>query len=148
MGAILLKDTPMSELIRFTVSIEKPLFKKLETLVRQAKYENRSEYIRDMIRDNIVDLDWQTDEIQLGTISLTYNHHTRGLTERLIEIQHHFKGKILANTHVHLENHICAEMIMVQGTGSQIQSLADHLRREKGVLHARLAIGSTGHALE
>lgn len=138
----------MSELVRFTVSIEKPLFRKLEKLVKEAQYVNRSEYIRDMIRDNIVDLDWETDDVQLGTISLTYNHHTRGLTERLIEIQHHFHGKILANTHVHLANHICAEMVMVQGTGREIKSLADHLRREKGVLHARLAVGSTGDSLE
>ena len=137
----------MSDLVRFTVSIEKPLFNKLEKLVKQAKYENRSEYIRDLIRKDIVELQWETDEDQLGTISIQFDHHTRGLTERLVDIQHHFLGQVLASTHVHLTHHICAEMIMVRGSGKEIKTLADRLKREKGVLHAELAIGTTGSKL-
>ncbi|HNX26118.1 MAG TPA: nickel-responsive transcriptional regulator NikR [Phycisphaerae bacterium] len=138
----------MSELVRFSVSIERPLFDKFEKLVRKAEYENRSEYIRDLIRESIIEQNWQSRKQQLGTITITYNHHTRGLVERLLDIQHHFSGKVLANTHVHLEEHICAEMIMVRGTGKEIQSLANHLRREKGVLHAQLAVGCGEEAFE
>ena len=137
----------MPELVRFTVSIEEPLFNKLEELVADADYKNRSEFIRDMIREHKVDLDWQGDSDQLGTLLLLYNHHTRGLTERLVEIQHHFIGQVLATTHLHLEDHICAEMIMIRGKGNDIKDFADKLRREKGVLHAKLATGTTGQHL-
>ena len=137
----------MSDLVRFTVSIEKPLFDKLEKEVADHNYRNRSEFIRDMVRNYLVDQEWQTGDELLGTISLLYDHHTCGLTERLTERQHDFPGTVLATTHVHLSHHLCAEMIMVRGKGKDIRTLADCLRREKGVLHAKLAAGSTGQSI-
>jgi len=137
----------MSDLVRFTVSIEKPLFEKLEGLVADSDYRNRSEFVRDLIRNHIVEAQWQTGQVLLGTISLLYDHHARGLSGRLTHEQHHFHGQVLATTHVHLDEHLCAEMIMVRGRGRDIKALADRLRREKGVLHASLSAGTTGRAL-
>lgn len=137
----------MAELVRFTVSIEKPLFAKLEQQLTESDYRNRSEFIRDLIRDHVVEGEWRTDETLLGTISLLYDHHCHGLSERLTHEQHHFAGTVLAATHVHLDEHLCAEMIMVRGPGKAIKALADRLRREKGVLHANLASGTTGGSL-
>ena len=137
----------MSDLVRFTVSIEKPLFEKLERLVADSQYHNRSEFVRDLIRNRLVDQEWQSDEVLLGTISLLYDHHSPGLSDRLTEQQHHFVGQVLATTHLHLDHHLCAEMIMVRGCGADIKALADRLHREKGVLHAKLATGTTGRSL-
>ena len=134
----------MSDLVRFTVSIEKSLFERFERQVADSQYANRSEFIRDLIRDHMVEREWETDEELLGTISLLYDHHVHGLGERLTHEQHHFMGRVLATTHVHLDEHLCAEMIMVRETGKDIRTLADRLRREKGVLHAKLATGTTG----
>lgn len=137
----------MSDLVRLSVSIEKPLYEKLEKILSKMDYTNRSEFIRDLIRDHLVHLEWQTDDVLLGTISLVYDHHSRGLSERLTDQQHHFAGSVLATTHVHLDEHLCAEMIMVRGRGKDIQALAGRLQREKGVLHAKLATGTTGKHL-
>lgn len=137
----------MSDLVRFTVSIERSLFDKLEKEVADHDYRNRSEFVRDLIRSYMVDQEWQTNSVLLGTISLLYDHHTRGLTERLTEQQHHFSGTVLATTHVHLDHHLCAEMIMVRGKGKDIKDLADQLQREKGVLHAKLVAGTTGKSI-
>jgi len=137
----------MSDLVRFTVSIEQSLFEKFERLVAESEYSNRSEFIRDLIRDHAVAEEWRTEKELLGTISLLYDHHAHGLADRLTHEQHHFSGKVLATTHVHLDEHLCAEMIMVRGPGRQIRALADRLRREKGVLHATLASGTTGKSL-
>jgi len=137
----------MSDLVRFTVSLDGALFEQLESEVKGHDYRNRSEFIRDLIRNHMVEREWLTDETLLGTISLLYDHHTRGLTERLTDQQHHFVGTVLATTHVHLDSHRCAEMIMVRGKGSDIQALTDRLQREKGVLHAKLATSSIGHHL-
>lgn len=138
----------MSDLVRFTVSIEKPLFEKLEKEVAAQEYRNRSEFVRDLVRHHMVEQEWQTDETLLGTISLLYDHHCHGLTERLVDLQHDFPGTVLATTHVHLSHRLCAEMIMVQGRGKDITALTHGLQREKGVLHARLAAGTTGQSLQ
>ncbi|HUU22531.1 MAG TPA: nickel-responsive transcriptional regulator NikR [Phycisphaerae bacterium] len=137
----------MSDLVRFTVSTEKSLFDKLDRLVADSEYSSRSEFIRDLIRRELVDQQWRTAEVLLGTISLLYDHHATGLSERLTHEQHHSACTVLATTHVHLDEHLCAEMIMVRGPGKEIKSLTDRLRREKGVLHAQLATGSTGRGL-
>jgi len=137
----------MSDIVRVSVSIERPLFEKLEKLVAKSDYKNRSEFIRDLVRDHMVQLEWQTDQELLGTISLVYDHHARGLSQRLIGQQHRFRGRVLATTHVHLDEHLCAEMLMVRGRGKDIQALTNRLQREKGVLHAKLAAGTTGKHL-
>lgn len=137
----------MPDLVRLSLSLEKPLFQRLEELVTKSSYTNRSEFVRDMIRDRLVREEWSGNTEQLGTISLMYDHHARGLSGRLTHLQHHFEGHVLATTHVHLDHDHCAEMIMVRGAGREIQSLTDRMRREKGVLHASLSMGSAGESL-
>ncbi|MGB2876740.1 MAG: nickel-responsive transcriptional regulator NikR [Dehalococcoidales bacterium] len=137
----------MSDLVRVSVSIEKPLFERLEQLIADSDYSNRSEFVRDLIRNYLVEKEWNTNKVLLGTISLVYDHHARGLSGKLTHQQHHFSGTVLATTHVHLDEHLCAEMIMVRGRGKDIKALTDRLQREKGVLHAKLAIGTTGKDL-
>ncbi len=137
----------MSDLVRMSVSIEKPLFEQLEKLVAASRYDNRSEFVRDLIRGHLVEKQWQGERELIGTISLIYDHHIRGLSEKLTDRQHHFAGAVLAATHIHLDEHLCAEMIMVRGRGRDIKAMADRLRREKGVLHANLSAGTTGEDL-
>ena len=137
----------MSDLVRMSISLEEHLFARLQSLVADSEYNSRSEFVRDLIRRHVVDRGWKANQLLLGTISLVYDHHARGLSERLTHQQHHFSGTVLAMTHVHLDEHLCAEMIMVRGRASDIKALADHLGREKGVLHAKLATGTTGKEL-
>lgn len=137
----------MSELVRMSMSIDKGLYEKLERMVADSGYLNRSEYIRDMIRDRIVHEEWNADREVLGTITLIFDHHQRMLSERLTEMQHHHHESILASTHVHLDRHMCAEVIIVRGPAGTVKHIADELRQQKGVLHADLSIGSTGEML-
>jgi CopG family nickel-responsive transcriptional regulator len=137
----------MSEVTRLSFSIEKPLLERLERMLEEGHYGNRSEFIRDMIRDRLVAQEWEKNEEALGTVTILFDHHSRNLTEKLIELQHDFEGTIMATTHVHLTHHLCAEMIMIRGRASQIRALADALHQLKGVLHATLSMSSTGQAL-
>lgn len=137
----------MSDLVRLSVSIEKPLFDKLEQLVADSQYTNRSEFIRDLVRDRLAAEEWDSGSESLGTITLIYDHHARGLNARLTDLQHDFAGEVMATTHIHLDHHRCAEMIMVRGRAQDIQALTDAMHRLKGVLLAKLATGSTGEAL-
>ena len=138
----------MSELIRLSLSIEKALFEKFEKLVEKHKYANRSEFIRDMIRDRLVSEEWQGRHEVLGTITLIYDHHKRELSKKLTALQHHHHNIVLAATHLHLTDEICAEMIMLKGRADAINELADKLRQQRGVLHASLTMSSTGVNLD
>ena len=137
----------MTELTRLSFSIEKPLLEQLEKLRKDSKYANRSEFIRDMIRQQLVGRQWQDDRETLGTITLLYNHDLHKLSEKLTDLQHHHHQSILVSTHVHMDKHLCAEVLLVKGRASQIRRLANLLRQQKGVLHAALSLSSTGKSL-
>lgn len=137
----------MAGVERVSISLEKPLLERLERLVREGNYSNRSEFIRDLIRDKLVAMEWDHDEEAVGTVTFIYNHHTRGLTDKLMHVQHDYHDVILATMHIHLDHDLCAETVVVRGRGKQIDRLANMLRQQKGVLHANLSISSTGKNL-
>lgn len=137
----------MTTLVRFSTSIEKPLYKSMERLLRKSGYSNRSEFVRDIIRERLVQEEWKLNEDAVGTITLIFDHHKRQLSERLLELQHDHHKDILASTHVHLDHDRCVETILVKGRAQKIEELANMLRKEKGVLHASLSLGSTGKRL-
>lgn len=138
------KGITMSKLVRLSMSIEKNLFDDFEKMVAGSGYENRSEFIRDMIREHSTRKEWKADKEVLGTITVVYDHHKRELSKRLTELQHKSHGIILASTHIHLDHSICAEMIMLRGKASEIRDVANHLKKQRGVFHASLMESSTG----
>ena len=137
----------MAELERLSFTIEQPLLKKMERLMRAGKFRNRSEFIRDMIRGRLVETEWEQDGEALGTITLIYDHHVRQLSDKLTDIQHAHHHDVLATTHVHLDHHLCAEMIMVKGKAKTIREMCDQMGQQKGVLHFALSMSSTGQKL-
>jgi CopG family nickel-responsive transcriptional regulator len=137
----------VADLERLSFSLERPLLERLEKLREEAGYGNRSEFLRDMIRGRLVDRAWELDEEAVGTITLVYDHHARGLNEKLTSLQHDHHEVVLATTHVHLDHHHCVEVILVRGRAGTLRSIADGLKRQKGVLHGGLSMSSTGKEL-
>ncbi|PCJ56632.1 MAG: nickel-responsive transcriptional regulator NikR [Candidatus Hydrogenedentota bacterium] len=138
----------MSKLVRLTFTIEEALNRKMEKLLKKGRFTNRSEFIRDLIRSRMVESEWEKDSDALGTITLVYDHDQRQLSDRLTSIQHQHHHEVLATTHVHLDNHLCAEMIMVKGRAKMIRDMADTMGQQKGVLHSSLSMSSTGKQLK
>ena len=137
----------MTDLSRFSISIEKRLLERLEGLVKKSNYANRSEFVRDLLRERLVEEEWKSNEEVVGTITLVYDHDTRELSKKLTRLQHHHHDLVLASTHVHLDEHMCAEMVLARGRASEIEEMANLLRQQKGVLHAALSVSSTGREL-
>lgn len=137
----------MSDLVRLSISLERDLYEQTEAMVRQGGYTNRSEYFRDLLRQALVDRQWQTDEVTVGTVTLVYDHHAGNVLRQLTHLQHDHHDVILASTHVHLDEHKCAEVIIMQGPARTLQSLASNLRKHKGVLHAAIAMSTQGKDL-
>lgn len=137
----------MSGLVRFGVSIEEELLQQFDEEIEKKGYSNRSEAIRDLIRDQIVEEEWETDEETVGTITIVYDHHTRDLSANLTHIQHSFEGDIKSVLHIHLDHHNCLEVLVVQGKGSLLQHFADQLVSIKGVKHGKLTMTTTGNLI-
>ena len=128
---------------RFGVSIPDELLAKLDKLAKKKGYANRSEAIRDLVRDRFVDEEWTapTGEV-VGTVTLVYNHHARDLSDKLNDLQHsHFKN-IISTTHIHLDQHNCLEVLVVRGESQKVKEIADRLIATKGVKHGKLVMTS------
>ena len=138
----------MSSITRFGVSIESQLIKKFDALLARKGYATRSEAIRDMIRDTLVEQEWESGKHEtVGTITIVYNHHTRELEHALTEMQHKSFHQIISTLHVHLDAHNCLEVLVVKGRSHDIQNIADRLIGTKGVKHGKLTMTTTGKEL-
>ncbi|MBZ5752221.1 MULTISPECIES: nickel-responsive transcriptional regulator NikR [Metabacillus] len=130
-----------STLKRFGVSMEGNLLRKFDHLVKQRGYENRSEAVRDLVRDALIQQSWEDNEqIVAGTILLFYNHHQRNLLEELTNIQHSMHDLVLATTHFHLDHTSCLELIVVKGKVKDIQKFSNSLTSLKGVEYGKFTV--------
>ena len=109
---------------RFGVSLEDELLKKLDRLVENQKFPNRSQAIRFLIKKNLVEDEWEEKEEGAGAIVLVYEHHKRNLQKQATEVQHDFHHLILASQHVHLDHDNCLETISVKGKALELLKLA------------------------
>jgi CopG family nickel-responsive transcriptional regulator len=138
----------MAELERFGVSIPRILVEAFDRRLRSKGYRNRSEAIRDLMRDYLVAGEWEAERGPVvGTITIVYSHETRELSQVLTEIQHQFHAAVICTTHVHLDEHNCLEVIVLKGKGAEVQAIADRLISTKGVKHGRLVCTTSGKKL-
>jgi len=138
-----------TKLVRFGVSLEEGLLVKFDKHCRANNYEDRSEAIRDLIRDRLVKDEWADTKGEVtGVISLVYDHHKRELVDNLIRIQHDHGGAIIiASQHIHLSHDNCLEVIVVRGKVKELSGLAFRLRSTKGVKHGELVMSTTGSGI-
>ncbi|PSH04447.1 MAG: nickel-responsive transcriptional regulator NikR [Acidobacteria bacterium] len=134
----------MSELIRTGVSIEQDLLEKFDKLIAKRGYGNRSEALRDLIREMLVSEEVSANKQVIATLSMIYDHHRPELTNKLSAAQHHHHGNVLAATHVHLDEDNCFEVVIMKGLAGEVKHLADHMLSMKGVKHGKLVMTSTG----
>ncbi len=138
----------MGDLTRFGISIDGDLLAGFDALIARKGYENRSEAIRDLIRNALVEDQWaRGDEETVGTVTIVYDHHTRDLSDKLTEQQHAHHDAIVSALHVHLDAHNCLEVVVVRGRAGAVRRLADELIGTKGVKHGKLVTTTTGRDL-
>ncbi|OGW27258.1 MAG: nickel-responsive regulator [Nitrospirae bacterium GWC2_42_7] len=134
---------------RFGISLENTLLERFDSLIAKKGYSNRSEAIRDLIRDSLVMEEWESTTAEtVGTLTIVYSHDIRELTDTLTDLQHHHHNSIISSMHVHLDEHNCLEVIIVKGKAKDIKSIADRLIGTKGVKHGKLTVTTTGKHLK
>lgn len=133
----------MSEKERVSVAIEPELLARFDELLGRTG-ANRSEAIRDLIRNRLIEEEWvsSSEEDAVATVTLVYDHHKRDLADRMLEIGHDNHDVIMASMHVHLDHHNCLEVIALRGAPGQLRHVADHLIAMKGVKHGKVVLSS------
>lgn len=125
---------------RFTVSLPGALMDELDRRFVDRGYASRSELVRDLIRDRLAREEWEKEEGEVhGVLTIAYDHHRRGLKDRLHRIQHDHYVHIMCNTHVHLDHDNCLETIVLKGTAGEIERMALSIAGLKGVTFSELA---------
>lgn len=139
----------MGHLERYTVTIQSELLTRFDELIQKRGYTNRSEAIRDLVRDALVEEEWAREGDKVAAIvTLVYDHHIPDLSNRLTDLQHHHPGLVTAATHIHLDNHNCLEVVILRGESSQVKQLADKMIALRGVKHGKVVHTTEGSHIE
>lgn len=137
----------MSDLARFSISLDKELLTKFDRQLQSDQYPTRSKAVADLIRDSFIKKQWATGKNVAGVIILVYDHHKRDLTNKLTHIQHDFHHMIVSTQHIHLDHDNCLEIVVVKGKPCDVETLAGKLKGAKGVKHGSLAMTTTGKGI-
>jgi CopG family transcriptional regulator, nickel-responsive regulator len=134
----------MHHLSRFGVSLEDDLLQAFDRSIGGQGYQNRSEAIRDLIRDHLIQKKiGQGDEEVVGVITLLYDHRTHHLSDVLADMQHKASVSVNASLHIHLDAHNCLEVVVVRGAANKVHAVAGQLIATKGVQNGRLITTTT-----
>jgi CopG family transcriptional regulator, nickel-responsive regulator len=133
----------MAELTRVSISLEERLLDAFDKHITERGYANRSEAIRDLIRDRLVheQAGGAAGEV-VAVVMLVYDHHARELAAKLIDKQHHHHELVVSSLHVHLGERHCLEVTVLRGPSRKVKHLCDELLATRGVLHGEIAFTS------
>jgi CopG family nickel-responsive transcriptional regulator len=134
----------VSDLVRFSVSLEADLLEQFDRYCREGRYATRSEAVRQLLRDTLTSHSWAADaEDAAATLTLVYDHHKTHLAEKLLELQHRHNDMVVSTMHVHLDHDHCLEVIVLRGRATALQEMAAELRGLKGIRKGQFVLAST-----
>ena len=135
---------------RIGISLEKDLLDRFDRLIADKGYVNRSEAVRDLIRDSLVQRDWAASsgrEEKVAVVTLVYDHDSASLAQKLAHIQHENHRAVVSALHVHLDAHNCLEVLVLRGRGRDVSAMADGLVSTRGVKYGKVVPATTGEGL-
>ncbi|MBN1572877.1 MAG: nickel-responsive transcriptional regulator NikR [Deltaproteobacteria bacterium] len=143
----------MSDLVRFGVSLERGLLSDFDKYINEKGYQNRSEAIRDLIREKLVEKEWEAsdegyNEGRMAVLTIVYDHHQADLTKNLTDIQHKSHGVVYSTLHIHIDHDNCLEILVLKGSVESIKQLGDKIISTRGVRHGKMIFTTTGKGLK
>ena len=123
---------------RVTITIDRELLSQLDGFMNEKNYDNRSEAIRDMVRDRLEEERLQQEEQQgscFAALTYVYDHEERELAKRLTQAHHRHHGSTHAALHVHIDEDTCLETVILKGNISEVKNVSTRIIAERGVRH-------------
>ncbi len=133
----------MPHVARFTVSLDPELLGAFDRHIAAGGQPNRSQAVAELIRHSLVEEQWQGGAQVAAALVLVYDHHRRGVSARLTEIQHGHHDLIISSQHIHLDHDRCLEIVAVRGAAEGIRALATALRGIRGLDTLRVVAASS-----
>jgi len=129
----------MKQVERVGVSLEKSLLSAFDKLIAKKGYQNRSEAVRDLIRQQLSEEYLKNPKAQaVAAVFLIYNHHLTKLTSKLTDLQHSHLLQTICSMHIHLDPDECMEVIVLRGRVGEINKVAENIISQKGVKIGRI----------
>jgi CopG family transcriptional regulator, nickel-responsive regulator len=125
---------------RFGVSLEQELLKALDKYVDDNHFANRSQAIRQLINNNLVEKKWQCNNIVAGSVTLVFDHNKRDIFNNLDDILQEYKSVVLSTQRFYLDQSYSLEIVAVKGIAATLTELADKLKAVKGIQHGKLSM--------
>lgn len=125
---------------RFTISLDTAMAEQFDSFIRARGYGNRSEAVRDLIRERLERdalADPETGDC-VATLSYVYDHHQRDLAARLTDAHHRHHQLVMAVQHVHLDHDACLETVLLRGPVAAVRAFGEAIMAERGVRHGNL----------
>ena len=130
---------------RFTISLDDKLAHEFDHWIADRGYANRSEAVRDLIREKLIEQEWAAPAGEaVAVVLLVYEHETMELSQKLTKLEHDAFHRVVAGMHVHMDEENCLEILVLRGPGRQIRRLGERLISLRGVKHGRFIPGTTG----
>ncbi len=123
---------------RFGVSLPKSLLDRFDAVIAELGYRNRSKALGDAVTEFITQKKVEDCEL-MGTISYLYDHHVPDVNGRLVDLQHGFEHNIRSTMHSHITHSLCIEVLIVEGSSTEIQKLYGGLSAIRGVINCKLS---------
>jgi CopG family nickel-responsive transcriptional regulator len=137
---------------RTAISLEKDLLARFDRLIGRRGHANRSEAIRDLIREQLVQDEWSHQEKdgtdKVAVVTLVYDHDSSSLAQKLTHIQHEHHKAVVSSLHVHLDQHNCLEVLILRGRANEIIAMGESLVSTKGVRYGKVVPATTGRHLK
>jgi len=126
---------------RISISLPEDLHAELDLMVAERGYDSRSQAIKDMLRQHLVEHKVQTgNQVMVGTITVLYNNATNGLQKTLADLQYQHLDEVISSLHVHLMDNQTMEVILVQGPVQLLQKIANAMITQRGVITGKLQL--------
>jgi CopG family nickel-responsive transcriptional regulator len=134
----------MGQVDRFSVSLDTELLAAFDRYLAAKGYENRSEAIRDMIRDLLVgDRRIEGDRSTTAVLTLVCDHRVGEVAARLRTLLAAHANLVRGSLHLPADEHRDGLAIALHGPGDQVQQIADKIQAMRGIAHGHLAVFPT-----
>lgn len=125
---------------RITITLDDELAAQFEQFRSDKGYANRSEAVRDLLRDRLARVASAQDDSGhcYATLTYVFDHNRRELAKRMTQVSHHHHDLSVSTLHVHLDHDHCLETVVLRGAMDRVRRFADQVAAQPGVRHAEL----------
>lgn len=136
----------MTDLVRFSVAIPEDLLMAFDALVaKRGVAKNRSEVIRDLIRDALVEEEWDTPGREIiGTLTLVFDNSSEAVRSNLENAKIQYHEQVVCSTRAYIDEGNCIEVMILRGANDLIEQISNTILGIKGIKHGHLTTTTTG----